>query len=161
MSSLIPLNPSKLDNVQELIHLQHKLTLIPRTHIQYNPIWLRSLRILPDTTNCPVKSILQATYTIDKLFPIYLDKGEILLLKKKIDNDIQIPNTKTKSTPETQIICKYYLLKVLTSTKTTNHLRAFIAVKAKFQLFSYTKSHFIYFTYTHAAAVDLFQLSTQ
>jgi len=30
------LNPSKLDKLQELIHLQHKLTLIPIAHIQYN-----------------------------------------------------------------------------------------------------------------------------
>ena len=32
----ISLNPSKLDKLQELIHLQHKLTLIPIAHIQYN-----------------------------------------------------------------------------------------------------------------------------
>jgi len=32
----ISLNPSKLDKLQELTHLKHKLTLITIAHIQYN-----------------------------------------------------------------------------------------------------------------------------
>ena len=40
-------------------------------------------------------------------------------------------------------------------------VRASTTVELKIQLFGITKSYFIYFTYTHAIAVDLFQLSTQ
>ena len=136
--------------MQELIHLQHKLTLIPKSQKDISCAmyiqefcWISysiqsilfnervTFRIWPSTTNCPVKSILQATHAIDKLFPICLDKGEILLSKQ----------TQFTMKSKHQNKCKTFAnTNLQTSTNTTNLL--YYNSKLK-QLFQTTQVHHI------------------